>query len=285
MVERCAWLAPTHSRAEFSPMACWALQRSDLHRPCGQLIDIPCDHVDPQGDTRVASLCLPLIAQRVTLGLLYLEPRTDLPEPAREVGETYLRVLAENIGLALGNLRLRDALREMAMADPLTGLANRRQLDMVLEVQLAEADRLGRPISCLMLDVDHFKRFNDQFGHDAGDAVLRALGKILLTLTREHGLAFRFGGEEFLLLMPELDVEQASQRAEDIRARVNALRLQHDGRELGPITVSIGMACAPLHCPFDTLVKTADAALLRAKEAGRDRIVVAHTRRSGHSAA
>lgn len=281
MVERCAWLAPTHSRPEFSPMACWALQRGDLHRPRGQLIDIPCDHVDPQGNTDLASICLPLIAQRVTLGLLYLEPRADFPEPRTDIGETYLRVLAENIGLALGNLRLRDALREMAMADPLTGLANRRQLDMVLEVQLAEADRLGRPISCLMLDVDHFKRFNDQFGHDAGDAVLRALGKILLTITREHGLAFRYGGEEFLLLMPELDAEQACQRAEDIRARVKALRMQHDGRELGPITVSVGMACAPLHCRFDTLVKTADAALLRAKEAGRDRIVVAETRRLG----
>ncbi|RJG51761.1 diguanylate cyclase [Sphingobium terrigena] len=281
MVERCAWLAPTHSRPEFSPMACWALQRGDLHRPRGQLIDIPCDHVDPQGNIDVPSICLPLIAQRVTLGLLYLEPRADLPEPRTDIGETYLRVLAENIGLALGNLRLRDALREMAMADPLTGLANRRQLDMVLEVQLAEADRLGRPISCLMLDVDHFKRFNDQFGHDAGDAVLRALGKILLTITREHGLAFRYGGEEFLLLMPELDAEQACQRAEDIRARVKALRMQHDGRELGPITVSVGMACAPLHCRFDTLVKTADAALLRAKEAGRDRIVVAETRRLG----
>jgi diguanylate cyclase (GGDEF)-like protein len=173
----------------------------------------------------------------------------------------------------------------MAMADPLTGLANRRQLEMVLEVQLAEADRLGRPISCLMLDVDHFKRFNDQFGHDAGDEVLRAMGEILQQATREHGLAFRYGGEEFLLLMPELDAEQASQRAEDIRARVKSLRVQHGGRELGPITASLGMATAPAHCGFDTLVKTADAALLRAKEAGRDRVVVAETRRAGQRAA
>lgn len=285
MVERCSWLAPSHSRPEFSPMACWALQRGDLHRPRGQSIDIPCDHIDPHGGTSVDWICLPLIAQRVTLGLLYFEPRSDIPEPAAGIAEAYLRVLAENIGLALGNLRLRDALREMAMADPLTGLANRRQLEMVLEVQLAEADRLGRPISCLMLDVDHFKRFNDQFGHDAGDAVLREMGEILQHATREHGLAFRYGGEEFLLLMPQLDAEQAGQRAEEVRARVKSLRVRHDGRDLGPITASLGVASAPIHCSFDKLVQTTDAALLRAKEAGRDQVVVAETRRAGQRAA
>ncbi|MDX3911257.1 MAG: diguanylate cyclase [Sphingobium sp.] len=264
VAEACSWLGPVHSRREFSPIACWALRRGLPHRPAGEAVDVPCDHLEADEGALVDSLCLPLTAQRETLGLLYFEPLPDRTgQPA--TSEIYLRMLAENIGLALANLRLRDALREMAMADPLTGLANRRQLDDVLQVQLAEADRLGKPISCLMLDVDHFKRFNDVFGHDAGDAVLRAVGTVMKTLTREHGLAFRFGGEEFLQLMPELQPEQAAARAEEIRARIGALRVVHDGEELGPVTVSVGVATAPEHCTLQRLVQTADAALLRAK--------------------
>ena len=169
--------------------------------------------------------------------------------------------------------------------DALTGLANRRHLDSELEIRLAEAERLGQSISCLMVDVDHFKRFNDQFGHDAGDAVLREVGKILQNATRESGVAFRYGGEEFLLLMPALGPEQAVQRAEKIQGRIRALRIEHGGRELGPITASFGLASAPDHCAFGKLVKTSDATLYRAKESGRNRIMIAETRRSNQKVA
>ncbi len=225
MVERCSWLSPDHSRHEFPPMACWALQRGDLHRPAGHSIDISCDHINSQAGSPVDSICLPLMAQRITLGLLYFEVIGSGSDGPSELAESYLKILAENIGLALGNLRLRDALREMAMADPLTGLANRRQLERALEIQMAEADSLGHPMSCVMLDVDHFKHFNDQFGHDAGDMVLREMGELLRNSTREHELAFRFGGEEFLLLMPGLNSGQAALRAEEIRRRIGSLHL------------------------------------------------------------
>ncbi|MDF3811899.1 MULTISPECIES: sensor domain-containing diguanylate cyclase [Rhodopseudomonas] len=276
LVEACSWLAPIHSRPEFPPTACWALQRSDLHRPAGGSLDVPCDHLD-RTHGKIDSICLPLIAQRATLGLLYFEPSQDISD-SPPISEMYLKMLAENISLALGNLRLRDALREMAMGDALTGLANRRHLETVLKLRLEEAQRLAQPLSCLMIDVDHFKRFNDEFGHDAGDAVLRALGQVLSHSMRESGVAFRHGGEEFLLLMPELGPEQALSRAEAILAQVRAIRIEHGGRELGPVTVSVGLASAPDHCAFDKLLQTADAALYRAKHAGRDRIVVAETR-------
>jgi len=227
-------------------------------------------------------LCLPLTAQRETLGLLYFEPRIGIDRA--DTPEFYLHMLAENISLALGNLRLREALREMAMADPLTGLANRRQLDTVLEVQLAEVDRLGQPMSCLMLDVDHFKCFNDDHGHNAGDAVLREVGAVLKGVTREHGSAFRVGGEEFLLLLAGLGPDQAAARAEDIRARIGALRITHKSGELDPISVSIGIASAPAHCPVDRLVQTADAAMYRAKALGRDRIEIASARKDRSAA-
>lgn len=279
LVETASWLGPVHSQPEFPPTACWALQRSELHRPSGGSADISCDHLLP-AYRKIDSICVPLIAQRTTLGLLYFEPREGVSGPSPDVSETYLKILAENVSLALGNLRLRDALREMAMGDALTGLANRRHLETVLQLRLEEAERLGQPISCLMTDVDHFKRFNDQFGHDAGDAVLREMGTVLKHSMRESGLAFRYGGEEFLLLMPGLGPEQALERAEEIQARVRALHIEHGGRDLGPITASFGLASAPDHCAFNRLVQAADAALYRAKDAGRDRIEIAEARQA-----
>lgn len=277
VVEACHWLAPVHSKDEFSALACWALRRGVPHRPAGASIDVPCDHVDRPDGTPLDTLCLPLIAQRETLGLLYFEPK-DGRGDSLTGPEIYLDILAENIGLAVANLQLRETLREMALADPLTGLPNRRQLDQLLEVQLAQAERLGRDLGCLMVDVDHFKRFNDVHGHDAGDMILREVGRVLATSTREAGLAFRYGGEEFMVLLPGLSVDQASARAEEIRQRIADLQLGSEAGNLGPVTVSIGVAITPLHCPPDRLVRTADAALLRAKAMGRDRVEIAQQR-------
>jgi diguanylate cyclase (GGDEF)-like protein len=282
LVEACSWSAPVHSRREFSPMTCWALRRGLPHRPAGAAIDVPCDHLDSAEGAGIDTLCLPLNAHGETFGLLYFEPRDGHADAATP--ETYLTMLAENIGLALANLRLREQLRGMAMSDALTGLANRRHLDATLETVLAEAERLGQPISCLMVDVDHFKRFNETFGHDAGDAVLRQVGAVLRDAVRDEELAFRYRGEEFLLLLPGLDAEGAEERAERIRERIAELNLHQDGTPLGTLNASIGIATAPRHCAADRLVKTADAALLRAKEQGRDRVVVAAARQARSAA-
>ena len=270
------WLGPVHSRDEFVPMACWGLRRGRQHRPAGDHIDVPCDHVAQDGDILVDSICLPLIGQNGMLGLLYFERRTDTAEIGPD--ENYLKMLAENVGLALDNLRLRDALRAMAMVDPLTGLSNRRQLDTALEASLSHAARTNTPVSCAMIDVDHFKRFNDNHGHDAGDAVLRAVGEALKRSIRSEDLAFRYGGEEFLLLMPGLGVADARARAEDIRLRIASLAVRHDDRDLGPVTASIGVATWPEQCAADRLVRAADAALLRAKRGGRDQVATVLTR-------
>ena len=278
MVEAVSWSNPMHSPAEFSVMACWALRRGSPHRAAGAHFDVPCDHLRHDGGDIPDTLCLPLAGQHGTMGLLYFERRAD--SPGGEIVDFYLETLVENVSLALDNLRLRDALHALAMADPLTTLANRRQLDETLERHLAESERTGSPISCVMIDVDHFKRFNDDFGHDAGDAVLRAVGETLRTSVREGHLAFRYGGEEFLMLMPGLEPEAAAERAEEIRTRIAALRLDHGGTTLGAITASLGVATAPTQCTPVSLVQTADAALLRAKRAGRNRVVTASARRS-----
>ncbi|WP_339914833.1 diguanylate cyclase [uncultured Brevundimonas sp.] len=283
LVTACDWSSPQHSQNKFSPTACWALQRGTLHRPAGDSIDVVCAHAI--SDTTVDTVCVPLTAQRETIGLLYLEPRSEVDHEQGDLPESYLMMLAENIGLALANLRLRDSLQEMAMADPLTGLANRRHLDSILNAEIAKARHSHHPISCLMLDVDHFKRFNDSFGHDAGDAVLGQIGALLSRMTRETGLACRYGGEEFLLLMPGLGPDEALNRAEDIRRQVEALTLVHGEQSLGPITASIGVASAPDHCTMDHLVKTADAAMYRAKKAGRNQVVASVPRRTNNAAA
>jgi diguanylate cyclase (GGDEF)-like protein len=274
--ESCSWLGPLHSREEFSPLSCWALRRGMTHRPRGESIDIPCEHLTGDAMTEIDSICLPLTAQREILGLLYLERQSSAQ--ASGLSEIYLTILAENIGLAVANLRLRDALREMAMVDPLTGLANRRHLDAILEVELAEAQRHNQPLSCIMVDVDHFKRFNDEFGHDGGDAVLRQVGATLKSATREGALAFRLGGEEFLLLLPGVRMDQALQRADILRRTIAELRVQLGDRELGQITASFGVSSAPEVCSPDKIVQTADAALLRAKSSGRNRVVAAQGR-------
>ncbi|MCB1470740.1 MAG: diguanylate cyclase [Rhizobiaceae bacterium] len=275
MVEACSWLSPVHSRAEFAPLGCWALRRGVLHRPSGMQIDVPCDHVDAGSGVPFDTVCLPLTAQRETFGLLYFEPRADAAPSTYETPEIYLSMLAENIGLALGNVRLRKTLRDMAMVDPLTGLANRRSLESRLAIEIAEAKRLDRPLSCLMVDVDHFKRFNDTHGHDAGDAVLRTVGEKLIRATREDGMAFRYGGEEFVLLLPGFSCEQALERAQGIRCTIDDLSIEHEKKALDEITVSLGLASAPVHCQPEQLLKAADTALREAKATGRNRVTVA----------
>jgi len=270
MVEACSWLEPCSSKAEFAPMSCWALRRGGEHRSAGSLIDVPCEHLDSDGQNMPEGICLPLSAQSGTLGMLYFERRPSFADA--EIPELLIKMLAENIGLALDNLQLRDALRELAMADPLTRLANRRQLDAVLEDMLSAP---ARPMSCVMIDIDHFKRFNDEHGHEAGDAVLRAVGETLKASVRQGDLAFRYGGEEFTLLFPDMTPQQAFERTEQLRIRIAALRIRFETCELGPITISAGIASAPDDCSHAQLLQAADTALLCAKRSGRDRIVVA----------
>ncbi|MDO7835254.1 diguanylate cyclase [Sphingobium sp. HBC34] len=282
MTQACDWLSPTCSRIEFPPSACWALRRGQTHRPAGEMVDIPCEHLGASNS--ISTICIPLAAQSESIGMLYYEEPAGASASHLERTGKYLEMLAENIGLALANLRLRDALRDMAMADALTGLPNRRQFDIMLQTLVGEAERTAAPLVCLMVDIDHFKRFNDTYGHDAGDAVLRAVGGVLAESLRENGHAFRLGGEEFVVLMPGFSLDQALGRTMQIQRRIQDLRLDHRGKELGAITASFGLAAFPDHGRADRLMQTADAALLRAKTEGRDRILVA-TVRDGASAA
>ena len=183
--------------------------------------------------------------------------------------------VAEQIALALSNLMLRETLRQQSVRDPLTKLYNRRFLVETLNRELARLERKHLPLSLIMIDVDHFKSFNDTFGHEAGDAVLRDLGEILQRNIRGSDIACRYGGEEFTIVLPEANLEIGRQRAETMREAMRELQPVHDGKPLGPVTLSLGVAWFPEHGRQpDQLLQVADTALYEAKSAGRNRVVV-----------
>jgi diguanylate cyclase (GGDEF)-like protein len=217
------------------------------------------------------------VAQGETYGVLYVEQKAT---PAGIVNEnsqlqSLARAVAERISLAIANLKLRDVLRNQSIRDPLTGLFNRRYLEESLDRELHRAARTRRNVSVVMLDLDHFKQFNDTFGHQAGDMLLREVATAIKARVRAGDLACRYGGEEFAIIIAESDAHGATLCVDKIREAVKQLALQFRGQSLGSITLSAGVATFPMHGdnPED-LVHMADLALYRAKREGRDRIVV-----------
>ncbi len=219
-----------------------------------------------------ATLCVPLMAYGEVLGVLHLRG----PDASAMQSKVQLVTLAgDGLAITLANIRLRQTLKEQAIRDPLTGLFNRRYLTETLVREFARAQRSGAPMAIVMIDVDHFKRFNDSFGHDAGDAVLQALGSFFSRSVRADDIACRYGGEEFCLVLPQMDQHNAMQRAEAIREGAAALEVKSDGRVLGPVTLSLGVALFPEDgSDMESLVRAADAAMYEAKKAGRNRVVM-----------
>lgn len=261
------WLSPPQETDVFHPDNCWAVRRGLSHPPVNGEPDIACYHLtEPQANQ---SLCVPLIAQGEAIGLLSFSNVTAATAPSR----AYLELMAEALGLALANQRLRNALLEKALFDSLTGLRNRHHLDDALHTQMNLAVRNGTPLSCLMIDIDHFKAINDNYGHEAGDLVIKNVAAIIQRAVRDIGMAFRYGGEEFLVLLGGTHEEAAMACATEIYHSVQHLTLRYGLAEIGQINVSIGIASYPQHTHSDSLLRAADAALYRAKELGRSRIV------------
>jgi diguanylate cyclase (GGDEF)-like protein len=233
-----------------------------------------CGHAD--ASCRQQVLCVQIHAGNEPLGMLQLHhERRSAAADAHDLEPLAIRV-ADLLALALSNLQLREHLREQALRDPLTGLFNRRFVNQILGPKLAEAQRHQASLGFVLLDVDHFKRINDTFGHDAGDATLRTLGRALNAYTRAEDVACRFGGEEFLLIMTPITAEQALLRANALRELLSELVIEHNGCPLPHLTASIGIAIYPDHgLSHDDLLNAADQALYRAKATGRNRVCLA----------
>ncbi len=279
--EQTNWGNPQEADTSFGSQQCWALRRGRPHQLDGEGRRLCCPHLR-LSEQSAASTCLPLMAQGDTFGLLLVLHRGPPPEAEQcDMRQRLAVALAEQMGLALANIRLRETLRLQSVRDPLTGLYNRRFMDEALRRELARARRSQLPMAIAVIDVDHFKRFNDQHGHDAGDHVLQQVGRALESRVRASDFVCRFGGEEFVVLMPELPHELAIRRAEELLEGVRSLTLAHGGRSLGSLTASLGLAFYPHHGEqSQALVDAADTALYAAKRGGRDRVVLAAARSS-----
>jgi len=215
-----------------------------------------------------------LLAHGEAIGILHfqmIEPG-DVPQPILLM----VTMFTEQVGLSVANIRLREALRNQSIRDPLTALYNRRYLEEMRQRETRRAVRAEQGLGVIMLDLDHFKKFNDTFGHEAGDTVLRETAAFLLKSVRAEDIVCRFGGEEFLVILPVADLKATQARAERIRSKLHDLKVVHQGQALGMVTVSVGVAELPPHGTMPKeLIEAADAALYRAKKEGRDRVMVA----------
>jgi diguanylate cyclase (GGDEF)-like protein len=268
-----SWGDSSASEVVFPPDQCWALRRGRLQGGSGAAGATRCAHLRP--DFAGHYLCVPMMAQGEALGVLHismLAGEGGINQELRRLAASF----AERVGLALANLKLREMLHSQSIRDPLTGLFNRRYMEESLDRELRRAARSGKSVGAIMVDLDHFKSFNDTFGHEAGDMLLRQFGHVARSRTRKEDIACRYGGEEFIIILPDAPLNVTLSRAEEIREAVRKLELKADGRPIGMVTASLGVASFPEHAlDSETLVRLADAALYKAKHGGRDRVVLA----------
>lgn len=278
MVETVAdWGQPGQGDRVFVPDDCWALRRGQPQSYRRGDKSSACRHINLKEVTE--SLCVPFMAQGEALGIVSLQMRSgqeDQESATRSSGEAERRlaaVLAEQVALALGNLKLRESLKNQSICDPLTGLFNRRYMEESLEREFSRANRSKSSVAIIMIDLDHFKQFNDTFGHLAGDALLREFGNLLKRSTRGQDIASRYGGEEFAIVLSDSNLAGALQRAEILRQQVKQLSVEYAGQLLGAVSVSIGVALFPDHgTTMGEVLRAADQALYCAKREGRDRV-------------
>jgi diguanylate cyclase (GGDEF)-like protein/PAS domain S-box-containing protein len=275
-----SWNPPADGFEErIAPADCWGLRQGHVYDHTDQSANLPCRHTGTAGD--VPSLCLPLTAQGETLGLVHI--RLASVGEAADVGwlpAAFMRTMgitvSDQVTMAIANLKLRDTLRHQSVHDALTGLYNRRHMEESLNREIPRALRIGKPLAVVMADLDHFKTFNDNYGHEAGDAVLAEVGHLLKSSVRSSDIACRYGGEEFALVLPDTAIDGTLARLEAIREHIASLRVPYRGQTLGGLTISMGVALLPEHgsTPEDLLLM-ADKALYHAKRAGRNQVQLA----------
>ncbi len=269
------WGDPDGFAASFAPDECWAVRCGRPHFFSDNDNALACEHVSKGNDR--GHLCLPITAHGETLGALCLQKigvtETGAIEPPSADRLEFYATVTENLALTIANQRLHETLRHQALRDPLTGLFNRRYLLEILSREIERARSLVQKIGVVMIDIDHFKRFNDQFGHNAGDTLLAALGDLLYKRVRPTDIVARYGGEEFVIVLIDTEDDLAVSRVDIVREEVATLAVQHKGATLGRITISAGIAVFPTDGEnAETLIEAADRVLYEAKRSGRNRV-------------
>lgn len=268
-----------HAQTVFTPESCWAIRRGNEY-----LVDY--DHPGPlcghiTGPASDQYLCLPLMVNGEAVGILHMSQPGGSARERQETGRLENKVqiivsIVSYISISLSNIKLRDTLYQQSIRDVLTGLFNRRYMEETLVRELSRAERERKPVALIMFDIDHFKQLNDTAGHHSGDALLRELGTYLMRVTRAGDIVCRYGGDEFLAVLPGAGRENARQFAEKIRLGTKELQVGQLERPFSGCTLSLGVAVYPEDgLTSEALLKAADDALYRAKNAGKDRIELA----------
>ncbi|MEM8641119.1 MAG: PAS domain S-box protein [Cyanobacteria bacterium P01_G01_bin.54] len=264
------WGEHFNSKLLFAPTDSWAIRRARAHWVDADHPRLLSEHIQPQTEL-VETLSIPMTAHGKLQGLLYLTAPTPglIDEPERNFAQT----VAEQLGVSLANVGLRTDLKADPVHDLLTGLFNRRYFEEAIEREVYGASRQSRNLGVVLLDIDHFRQYNNTFGHDAGDTVLKTLGGFVRRTLHSNDIAARYGGEEIAVLLPDLSKDEVILRAEQLLGGVRHLHFEGENQTLDPVTVSIGIALFPENgTNWDALVQSAEMALSRAKVEGRDRI-------------
>lgn len=277
------WGQSPPDKCTYKPDECRALRQRQVHLVEDPRAELPCQHLSR---SKLAGyMCVPMMVQGSAVGVLHLQnsangkgivqPDGTLERLKNSTKHQLAVIMAEHIALSLSNLKLRENLHNQAIRDSLTGLFNRRYMEESLKREVHRATRKGISLGLIMLDIDHFKDFNDTFGHAAGDALLHELGSFLQARIRRGDIACRYGGEEFMLIFPESTLNDTRLRAEQLREEVKLMNVQHGGQSISAITLSLGVAAFTEHTStVESVLRAADLALYRAKTEGRDRVMV-----------
>jgi diguanylate cyclase (GGDEF)-like protein len=265
------------SESEFLPDKCWALRLGRLHYVNSSPAELYCQHLT--GTSHNEYYCVPMLARGKTLGLLYLQSGNQNAEGSgSELIYTshIVSTMAKLTALALGNIKHHEALQNYAIYDSLTGLFNRRYMEETLKREVSRVARNKEPLGLIMVDIDHFKQYNDTYGHAAGDMLLRSIGEFFKDSIRREDIACRYGGEEFVLILPGSSLENTCRRAEQLHEDIKRVRVRHRGNFMNSVEVSMGVVVFSEHgSSAELLLESADRALYKAKALGRNRIVVA----------
>ena len=273
-----SWGGGSLSSDMFKVNECWALKKGQIYELRAGESTLYCGHNKSTDTQSHDFLCIPIATSHRQLGLLYLqfslpaagreEQRTGI-EPLLELGRT----VAEHIALTLSNVRMQEKLKEMAIQDHLTGLYNRRYMQENLEREIHLAARNKKPIGLILIDIDHFKSINDEYGHSAGDQVLKTLAELLSSNVRKGDICCRYGGEEFLFVLQNSSYADTFALAESLRKQVKKMDIIYDNQHIGNLTISLGVAVYPEQAnTYAALIKAADSAMYRAKHKGRDHV-------------
>ncbi|MEH2214171.1 diguanylate cyclase [Nostoc sp.] len=260
------WGDKISSKEIFSLSDCWALRRGKFNLLSPRNSGLICSHlIEPVSG---AHLCVPLFAEGEVVGILHLDALEEISPEDRQTSE----IIARTLGIALNNLSIKQRLTHENLRDGMTQLFNQSYMESITEQRLAEAERSGQPLSIIFLDIDNFKSYNSRYGHVTANIVLQGLAKLLLKSIRSFDIACRWGGEEFVIVMPNMTLETLKKRVEQLRVDIEQMQLKDGDRLLESITASFGIAVSEPGITVKDFLNRANQAMLEAKRTGKNRV-------------